>query len=177
MWQYKGHVSWWSTILWTTSSIIITIGIIIVTELSHNYVDEGPPLSDDPLQYRREFGKARGLILRCDQVIHQLFISKWSSSSGRSWLWCCNTRSSVNCTQSGRDELTWVYSGKLIQGENIYGIYKAALSQPGILIYREYTSRTRRGSITWTWGLWWTQPPRQYSHRLHCPRSSGVLEL
>ena len=151
MCQYnKWHVSWWSTILWTASSIIMTIGIIIITELSRNDVVEGPPLSNDPLQYRREFGKARGLILRCDQAIHQLFISKWSSSLGRSWLWCCNTRSSVNCTQSGRDELTWVYSGKLIQGENLYGIYKAALSHQGILTYREYTSRTRRGSITWT---------------------------
>ena len=178
MCQYnKWHVSWWSTILWTASSIIMTIGIIIITELSRNDVVEGPPLSNDPLQYRREFGKARGLILRCDQAIHQLFISKWSSSVGRSWLWCCNTRSSVNCTQSGRDELTWVYSGKLIQGENLYGIYKAALSHEGILTYREYTSRTRRGSITWTWGLWWTQPPRQYSHRLHCLRFSGALEL
>ena len=56
--------------------IVIIIGIIIVTELPQTDVVEGPPLSDDPLQYRREFGKARGLILRCDQVIHQLFISK-----------------------------------------------------------------------------------------------------
>ena len=54
----------------------MTIGIIIITELSRNDVVEGPPLSNDPLQYRREFGKARGLILRCDQAIRQLFISK-----------------------------------------------------------------------------------------------------
>jgi len=48
--------------------------------------DAGPPLSDDPLQYRREFGKARGLILRSELIVmlqHKIFSELYTEWEGR----------------------------------------------------------------------------------------------